>query len=110
VAALELGAGDEADAVPGAAAEVSGAALVLVGFAPLRTGNTVETHLALDVVGCGTPVLPDAVVRTWLACSLPEATAATVGLPLLLACVPFPSVPALPRGEPPPPPLSESLA
>jgi hypothetical protein len=89
-------------------AVAAGAVLVSVGFAPLRTGSTVDTHLAPDVVGCGTAVLPDAVVRTWLACPLLEATAAVVGLPLL-ACVPFPSVPALPRGGPPPP-LSESLA
>lgn len=95
----------------GAAAEVSGAAVVSLGFALLRTGSTVDTHLALAVVGCvgcGTAVLPDAVVRTCVACPLLEATAAVVGLPLL-ACVPFPSVPALPRGGLPPP-LSESLA
>jgi hypothetical protein len=107
VAGLELGA-DEASAVLGTVTEASGPVLVSVGFAPLRTGSTVDTHLAPDVVGCGTAVLPDAVVRTWLACPLLEATAAVVGLPLL-ACVPFPSVPALPRGGPPPP-LSESLA
>jgi hypothetical protein len=107
VAGLELDA-DEASAVLGAAAEASGAALVSLGFALLRTGNTVDTHLPLVVAGCGSAVLPDAVVRTWVACALLEATAAIVGLPLL-ACVPFPSVPALPRGGPPPP-LSESLA
>ena len=108
MAGLEL-AGDEASAVLGAVAEGSGAALVSLGFALLRTGSTVDTHLPPDVVGCGTAVLPDAVVRTWVACPLLEATAAILGLRPPLACVPFPSVPALPRGEPPPP-FSESLA
>jgi hypothetical protein len=98
---------DEATSVAGPVADASGATLVLDGFAPLRTGSAVESHLALEV-GCGAAVFPDAVVRAWLDCPPPEATVAAVGLAPLV-CVPFPSVPALPRGEPPRP-LSESLA
>ena len=106
MAELEL-SGEETTLVPVAVPEASGAALVLLGFAPVRTGSAVDTHLALEV-GRAAAVFPDAVVRAWLACPLLEATVAVVGL-ALLACVPFPSVPALPRGGPPPP-LSESLA
>jgi hypothetical protein len=106
VTELEL-SGEETTLVPVAVPEASGTTLVLLGFAPVRTGSAEDTHLALEI-GCAAEVFPDAVVRAWLACPLPEATVAGVGLPLL-ACVPFPSVPALPRGRPPPP-LSESLA
>ena len=94
-----------ADEVPAASA----ATVVRLGFAADRTGSAVDTHLALEV-GCGAAVRPDAVVRAWPACPLPDATAAVVGVLLpLAACVPLPSVPALARGGPPPP-LSDEPA
>jgi hypothetical protein len=95
-----------ADGVPAAPV----AALVSLGFALVTTGSTVDTHLPLEV-GCGAAVFPDAVVRAWLVCPAPDATVAVDGVrvPPVAAGVPLPSVPALARGEPPPP-LSEEPA
>ncbi|MDX6418901.1 MAG: hypothetical protein QOG28_3521 [Trebonia sp.] len=93
----------------GAVPEASDVTPVWLGFAPATTGSAVDTQLALEV-GFGTAVFPDAEVCAWPGCPLSDAVPPTVGvLPPPPACVPLPSVRALPRGGPPPP-LSDELA
>ena len=101
-------------AVAGAAlavlAEASGVAPVGLGFAPASDGSALDTQRAL-AAGLGVAVCEfvATVVPVWPTGPLPDEATPTVGVAPPLACVPLPSVPAPPFGDPPPP-LSEELA
>lgn len=93
-------------AVAGAVPEAFAAALgwrVWAGVAPASAGDVLVLH-PLSAVGCAVPGdFPATTVPI-----RPPDEPLGVGV-TLFACAPLPSVPALPRGVPPPP-LSEELA
>lgn len=106
VAALE--AAGEGTAVAGVVPEAFAVTLVWVGFAPASAVGLLDGHPLLAVACAVLCDFPDAMVPIRPPGEADEPPAAGVALPPL-AWAPLPSVPALPRGVPPPP-LSEELA